>query len=107
MGYEPDRMRYWERLARCDWVLSTATHEFFGLAVAEALLAGCLPWLPDRLSYTELLPPKARGLSPAHPPSDEARVRDALRHRLEAAVAPNAVAAIDEAIVGVVGSRRA
>ena len=59
MGFEPDRRRYLRRLAACDWVLSTAVHEFFGVAVVEALLAGCLPWLPDRLSYPELLPPGA------------------------------------------------
>ena len=58
------RPDYLKRLAGCDWVLSTATHEFFGLAVAEALIAGCRPWLPDRLSYPELVPPDAIGLDP-------------------------------------------
>ena len=77
-GYEPDRQRYWEHLARADWVLSTARHEYFGIAVAEALLAGCLPWLPRRLSYPELLPPEARGLSPADPPADPQRIADAV-----------------------------
>ena len=55
---------YHAALNRADWVLSTARHEFFGMAVAEALLAGCLPWLPNRLSYPELVPPEALELNP-------------------------------------------
>jgi len=98
MGFEPDRRRYWQRLASGDWVLSTARHEFFGIAVVEALLAGCLPWLPDRLSYPELLPPPARGLSPMRPPEDPERIRVSIRAHLEPALAANAVAALDEAI---------
>jgi glycosyltransferase involved in cell wall biosynthesis len=54
-GYEPSRRRYLERLGRADVVVSTAEHEFFGLAVLEAVLAGAFPLLPRRLSYPELL----------------------------------------------------
>lgn len=97
-GFEPDRQQYWAQLAQADWVLSTARHEFFGIAVAEALLAGCLPWLPPRLSYPELLPPEAAGLSPERPPRDRDAVVAAIRRHLEPAVAPNAVARIDDAI---------
>ncbi|MHC4964397.1 MAG: tRNA-queuosine alpha-mannosyltransferase domain-containing protein [Planctomycetota bacterium] len=104
-GYEPDRQRYWEHLARADWVLSTARHEYFGIAVAEALLAGCLPWLPPRLSYPELLPPEARDLSPAKPPADRHEVIGRIRTHLEPALAPSAVARIDEAIEHTVAGR--
>ena len=97
-GFEPDRRRYWSHLASGGWVLSTARHEFFGVAVVEAMLAGCLPWLPDRLSYPELLPAEARGLSPAKPPRDRDGVVRAVREHLRPALAPNAVAAIDDAI---------
>jgi glycosyltransferase involved in cell wall biosynthesis len=97
-GFEPDRQEYLRHLARCDWVLSTARHEFFGIAVVEALLAGCLPWLPDRLSYPELLPPEARGLDPTQPPADIATVRDGIRRHLGPAVAPNAVGELDRRI---------
>jgi len=64
MGYVTSKGEYWNWLAKADWVLSTADHEFFGIAVVEALFAGCLPWLPEKLSYPELLPACARGLTP-------------------------------------------
>jgi glycosyltransferase involved in cell wall biosynthesis len=54
-GYRESRAEYLEVLADADVVVSTARHEFFGLAVAEAVLAGCRPLLPDRLAYPELL----------------------------------------------------
>ncbi|MGD2165015.1 MAG: DUF3524 domain-containing protein [Anaerolineae bacterium] len=47
----------YERLLRsCDVVVSTAIHEFFGVAIVEAMYAGCFPVLPNRLSYPELVP---------------------------------------------------
>ena len=36
--------------------ISTADHDFFGLAVLEAMVCKTLPLLPARLSYPELLP---------------------------------------------------
>jgi glycosyltransferase involved in cell wall biosynthesis len=48
---------YWNMIASCDVVVSTAIQENFGLAVVEAILAGCRPLLPERLSYPELIPP--------------------------------------------------
>ena len=54
-GYAPDRETYAELLGSADVVASTALHEFFGMAVAEGLAAGCTPLVPRRLSYPEVL----------------------------------------------------
>ncbi|MGY9074562.1 MAG: tRNA-queuosine alpha-mannosyltransferase domain-containing protein [Acidimicrobiales bacterium] len=51
-----DRIDYEAVLRQSDIVVSTAHHEFFGLATLEALTARCWPVLPDRLSYRELVP---------------------------------------------------
>ena len=54
-GFLRSRAEYAEQLGRCDLVISTARHEFFGISVAEAMSAGVTPLLPDRLSYPELV----------------------------------------------------
>jgi glycosyltransferase involved in cell wall biosynthesis len=48
-------------LRQADVVVSTAIHEFFGVAVVEAIYAGCFPILPHRLSYPELVPKRFHG----------------------------------------------
>lgn len=50
-----ERADYVAWLGRSDVVVSAAHHEFFGIAVVEALAAGCVPVLPDRQSYPWLL----------------------------------------------------
>ena len=54
-GYMPTRHEYSQALASADCFISTANHEFFGLSAAEAIAAGTIPLLPNRLSYPELL----------------------------------------------------
>ncbi len=53
-GYTASYAEYVALLCRGDVVVSTALHEFFGIAVIEAVRAGCFPLLPARLAYPEL-----------------------------------------------------
>jgi glycosyltransferase involved in cell wall biosynthesis len=55
-GYIGSKHEYAKWLKQGDIVVSTADHEFFGMAVIEAVRAGCRPLLPDWLSYPELFP---------------------------------------------------
>lgn len=55
-GYAEDFAEYSKLLHRSDIVVSTAIHEFFGIAMLEAIYCGCHPLLPRRLSYPELIP---------------------------------------------------
>lgn len=54
-GFQPTREEYRAALAAADVYVSTANHEFFGIAAVEAMAAGCWPLLPNRLAYPELL----------------------------------------------------
>lgn len=53
-GYAESQADYFAWLQHCDIFLSTAEHEFQGLAVLEAVHLGCIPVLPNRLVYPEL-----------------------------------------------------
>lgn len=44
---------YQDLLAQADILPVTATHDFFGASVVEAIAAGLLPLLPNRLAYPE------------------------------------------------------
>jgi glycosyltransferase involved in cell wall biosynthesis len=55
-GYEADRQAYVRWLRRGAVAVSTANQENFGISVIEAVRHGCIPVLPDRLSYPEILP---------------------------------------------------
>lgn len=54
-GFLPSRKDYSAALQETDVVVSTAQHEFFGIAVAEAVAAGAFPLVPKRLAYPEVL----------------------------------------------------
>jgi len=54
-GYITNVDGYYKLLCQCDIVLSTAIHEFQGIAVMEAVAAGCIPLVPNRLSYQEYI----------------------------------------------------
>ncbi len=54
-GFQSDD-EYVDILQRADIVVSTAHHEFFGIAIVEAMAAGAFPVLPDRLIYPDRIP---------------------------------------------------
>ena len=55
-GYTDSRDDYARWLRRCDVVPVTSHHDFFGASVVEAMYCGCVPLLPRRLAYPELIP---------------------------------------------------
>jgi glycosyltransferase involved in cell wall biosynthesis len=48
-----DEENYQQLLTGVDVVVSTALHDFQGLAILEAVAAGCIPVVPDRLCYAQ------------------------------------------------------
>ncbi|MGH1462513.1 MAG: tRNA-queuosine alpha-mannosyltransferase domain-containing protein [Neptuniibacter sp.] len=59
-GYIESRALYQRILKESDVVLSTAIHDFQGIAVLEGVAAGSIPVVPDRLAYKELFAPEYR-----------------------------------------------
>lgn len=55
--YPESREAYARCLSSAHIAVSTAIQENFGMAVVESMAAGCVPLLPSRLSYPEILPP--------------------------------------------------
>ena len=54
-GFVENREGYISLLRRCDVVLSTAEHDFQGLAIQEACTLRCTPLVPDALVYPEYI----------------------------------------------------
>jgi len=57
-GFVEDKIQYQQLLQKSDVVLSTALHDFQGISVIEAVAAGCIPVVPNRLAYPELFAPE-------------------------------------------------
>jgi len=52
-GRIEDDQKYRQTLSNSKIVVSTALHDFQGLAVQEAVMCGCVPVVPNRLAYPE------------------------------------------------------
>lgn len=59
-GYCETAADYWRLLGRAHIAVSTADHEFFGIAMIEATHGGAFALVPDRLAYPEWFPPEHR-----------------------------------------------
>jgi glycosyltransferase involved in cell wall biosynthesis len=92
-GFAKNRQDYLDCLASADIVLSTALHEFQGLAVLEAVALGCVPVLPNRQVYPELFGDEFLYHSDLHDPEKEAQSAVDLMIKLatESAEAPSVV----------------
>ena len=55
-GYLESKHKYMSWLKKGSIVISCSTQENFGISVVEAVRFGCMPLLPDRLSYPEIIP---------------------------------------------------
>lgn len=79
-------------LRRADIVVSAAHHEFFGVAVTEAVAAGAFPVLPNRLVYPERIPREHRAACLYGEGELAARLRWAIEHPAEIAAVAEALA---------------
>ena len=66
LGPVDDRAGYLGWLGRAQIALSTARHEFFGIAMLEAVHAGARPLVPDGLAYPEHFAADDRYRDPDH-----------------------------------------
>jgi len=71
-GFVAHEVDYHGLLAGADVALSTALHEFQGIALLQAVSAGCIPLVPDREVYPEIYPHHYRYASHSGDPGAEA-----------------------------------
>ncbi|MCO8122737.1 DUF3524 domain-containing protein [Stieleria sp. TO1_6] len=116
-GYAVSRAEYERHLMQMDVVVSTADHEFFGIAICEAIWSGAIPVTPNRLSYVEYVPDELRYESIdqaaqiiTHLSSQRSRGNGSLDHWMESCrkrianyQISNVTRQIDQALTRVVG----
>jgi hypothetical protein len=54
------KQEYYDLLRRASIAVSFAKHENWGIGMQEATMVGCIPVVPDRLSYKEMYSPEFR-----------------------------------------------
>ncbi len=110
-GPLPSRADFLNQLSQADIFVSTAIHEFFGLAVMESIALGLYPLLPKRLSYPELLGteqhPDAKHFFYDGSATDLARQLSLLAHNPDLLRAPQLTILLDEATQRYAWPRRA
>ena len=81
LGFIESRQQYINVLQSADLALSTAQHDFQGLAMLEAAACGCLPIAPNRLVYPELYPTSNLYPStPKHPKQEALAIMKLLKN---------------------------
>ncbi|KAA5545557.1 DUF3524 domain-containing protein [Roseiconus nitratireducens] len=118
-GFAPTTMEYEKWLGKLDVAVSTADHEFFGIAFCQAIWAGAIPVAPNDLSYVEYVPrslryeslPHAANLvaeiskrTPLQPEDSVWQAWQACRKQIEPLRAAPAVAAIDDQLQRLIDS---
>ena len=78
MGYVEDASQYRALLASAHVVVSTALHEFQGLAMQEAMALGCRPAAPARQAYPEYI--GAQDLYASYPEDSPREVAALVEH---------------------------
>lgn len=88
-GYIESISEYRQLLQSADVVLSTALHDFQGIAVLEGVAAGALPVIPDRLAYKELFSSQYRYSADTNKSTNETHALITMLEQLTAAKAAN------------------
>jgi glycosyltransferase involved in cell wall biosynthesis len=73
-GWAASREEYFRILSGAQLAVSASRHEFFGVAMLEAVHLGVRPLVPDRLAYRELVPAEYRYADDAALPAELERL---------------------------------
>jgi glycosyltransferase involved in cell wall biosynthesis len=97
-GYAADFPTYARLLWQATVAVSCAYQDFFGVSMCEAMYCGCLPIMPRRLNYPDLVPKDYHDLCLYNEGSVAAALRRAL-HSSAPAILRECVAAFDWSIM--------